>query len=192
MHSRSASMFDSLLGIGWKQSVHGLTPWYVTNTMADRMLMDLQSIISWIGAVTSATLIYLFRPSATLHDQTPNPNVPNHSSVHLHTIVTSYSESPNLRAILPTLVPVALIALAASHGFIILRWLVDAIAERVLWRGSPEEVEVQKVQARSSAATAKKLEELSQKRYSADGLTAGFWNGGEEGAREIGRVTKAE
>lgn len=167
------------------------------------------SIISWIGAVTSSTLIYLFRPSTQLDHQSPNPHIPTTGSPHMHRMMMtyySYADSPTLRAILPTLVPVLTVAFAASHGHIILRWIVDAVAERLLWRGSPEEQEVQKMRARTGPA-ARQLQTSQSHQNSAanagaDGkgkgkadvtaLRGGFWNGGEEGAREIGRIGKTE
>ena len=149
-----------------------------------------QNIIAWIGAVTNATLIYLFRPSALLHDQSPNPELPSTGSVYLHRIVSTYDISPTWRMVLPTLVPLAAVALAASHGFIVLRWIVEYVAERVYWKGSAEEIEVQKLSA-SSKEMSKQLGDLEKKPYDA-GPGSGFWNGGEEGAREIGRVAKAE
>lgn len=149
-----------------------------------------QDIISWLGAVTNATLIYLFRPAITMHHQTPNPNVPSTpGSAQLMHIMSTYDLSPTLETILPTLIPLVAIALAASHGFIIIRWLIEAVIERTIWRGSAEEIEVQKMRARSTDQTADELEKLGSKRYQERG---GFWNGGNEGAREIGRAGKAE
>jgi anoctamin-10 len=152
-----------------------------------------QSIISWIGAITNAALIYLFRPTAELaaHSQTPNPNVPPYAGTsHLQTIIDSYTSHTTLRTILPTLIPLALVALAASHGFLILKWVVEGVVERLVWRGSKEELEVQRLRAKTHGVE-KKIEGLS-KRSGGEGLRGGFWNGGEEGAREIGRATKLE
>lgn len=146
--------------------------------------------------MTNATLIYLFRPSTTLQSQTPNPNIPSTGSVYLHRVIMSYDVSPTLQAVLPTLVPLAAIALAASHGFIILRWIIEGVTERVLWRGSEEEVEVQKIMA--GARNGGDGEELGvangRKDYGRDEKRDGgvFWNGGEEGARAIGSLGKSE
>lgn len=144
----------------------------------------------------NAALIYLFRPTHYLaqQGQTPNPNVPPYpGSAHLTNIISTYSDSPTIRTILPTLVPLALVALAASHGFIILRWIVEAAVERFVWRGSKEEIEVQKLRAKSDQGLKEKLRSLSEgKRSSVEGLRGGFWNGGEEGGREIGRAVKVE
>ncbi|WVR03117.1 hypothetical protein IAU60_000107 [Kwoniella sp. DSM 27419] len=155
--------------------------------------LETLSVIAWIGAVTNATLIYLFRP--TLHHQSPNPNVaPTSGSPALAYITETYHSSPTLQTLLPTLVPLGLIALAASHGFIILRWVVEGIAERILWRGSKEEVEVQHLVAQRGQGQGRRTSDarVEKRAYDSGGLRGGFWNGGEEGAREIGRVLKAE
>ena len=138
--------------------------------------------------MTNATLIYLFRPAALLHHQSPNPDIPSTGSVYLHRIISTYDVSPTWKMLLPTLVPLAAVALAASHGFIILRWIVDYAAERVLWKGSEEEIELQKLSGSKG-----EVQMLVEKRDWAQSSDAtGFWNGGEEGAREIGRVSKSE
>lgn len=160
--------------------------------MANYVDPDCQSIISWIGAATNATLIYLFRPSTTLRHQTPNPDLPQHGSVYLHQIVSQYDLSPTFQTILPTLIPLAAIALAASHGFIILRWIIEGLAERLLWRGSPEEAEVQRLTANVNAGQSKKIAELGKRKYDLESLRKGFWNGGNEGAAAIGSIGKSE
>ncbi len=190
-------MSDDLLVIGLRLSDLGFRLWYVSYCNP-YPFAHLQSIISWIGAVTNATLIYLFRPSTTLRNQTPNPDIPTTGSIYLHNIVSTYDVSPTLRAVLPTLIPLVPIALAASHGFIVVRWTIENVAERLLWRGSEEETEVQRLTERGSQGVKQKIRELSEagtrKRYESDekGVWGSFWNGGEEGARAIGSVGKAE
>lgn len=145
--------------------------------------------------MTNATLIYLFRPTHALavEGKTPNPNVPPYpGSAYLTNIISTFTESPTIQTVLPTLIPLALIALAASHGFIILRWTIERAVEKTLWRGSPEEVEVQKLRARTNEGVQTALDRLEKRQYDSKDLRGGFWNGGEEGAREIGRVIKAE
>ncbi|WRT63222.1 uncharacterized protein IL334_000125 [Kwoniella shivajii] len=156
--------------------------------------LETLGIISWIGAITSSTLVYLFRPY--LPDQTPNPNVPpTPGSPSLAFIVEHYHSSPTLQTLLPTLIPLGLVALAASHGYIILRWVIHGLAERLLWRGSVEEIEVQKLAASVNKQKQLKKVEKNQKRiWERDDWKEenGFWNGGEQGGREIGRALKAE
>jgi anoctamin-10 len=142
--------------------------------------------------MTNAALIYLFRPTANIisNSQTPNPNTANAPTAHLSNIINSYTSHITLRTILPTLIPLALLALAASHGFLILRWVVEGLIERLVWRGSKEEIEVQRLRAKSHGVRGE-IEGL-KKKSGGEGLRGGFWNGGEEGAREIGRVSKLE
>lgn len=150
------------------------------------------SIISWIGAVTNATLIYLFRPSTTLQDQSPNPEIPITGSIHLYEMTRAYSLSPTLQTVLPTLIPLVAVALTASHGFIIIRYVVEAVAERLLWRGSREEMQIQNMRAQTNKVVTEGLAQLDKRTYGAGGPPGNFWNGGEEGAREIGRIAKNE
>ncbi|WWC90176.1 uncharacterized protein L201_005109 [Kwoniella dendrophila CBS 6074] len=155
------------------------------------------SIISWIGAVTNSTLIYLFRPYVYHSDQTPNPNItPIPGSAHLHEIISKYNISPSFKSILPTLIPLALIGLIASHGYIILNWLINGLIERLYWRNSQEQKSLQKLQLSSSnkediyGGKSKEQKRLWEKQEWKE--PNGFWNGGEEGGREIGRALKAE
>ncbi|OCF60137.1 hypothetical protein L486_02817 [Kwoniella mangroviensis CBS 10435] len=160
--------------------------------------LETLSIISWIGAITNSTLIYLFRPTSYHADQTPNPNLtPIPGSASLHYMIDQYNISHNLKNVLPLLIPLGLIALTASHGYIILRWLVDGLSERLLWRNSEEERLVQKLNANqrqsnlnSAASTLTRREK--PRLWERDEKLDRFWNGGKEGGREIGRVLKAE
>ncbi|WWD06320.1 hypothetical protein V865_004410 [Kwoniella europaea PYCC6329] len=160
--------------------------------------LETLSIISWIGAITNSTLIYLFRPTSYHADQTPNPNLtPIPGSASLHYMIDQYNISHNLKTVLPLLIPLGLIALTASHGYIILRWLVDGLSERLLWRNSEEERLVQKLNANQRQSnlnsTASTLTRREKPRvWERDEKLDRFWNGGEEGGREIGRVLKAE
>ncbi len=47
-----------------------------------------------------------------------------------------------MKTIETSVVPALLIALSASHGYLIMRVAVRHLLERVLWRGCPEEREV--------------------------------------------------
>jgi anoctamin-10 len=72
---------------------------------------------------------------------------------------------------------------------------VESVAERVWWRGSKEEIETQRMQEsrKGGQQIKREVEEKGEKRkYQSEGLRGGFWNGGEEGAREISRVGKAD
>ncbi|WVW81287.1 hypothetical protein I302_103278 [Kwoniella bestiolae CBS 10118] len=158
--------------------------------------LETLSIISWIGAITNSTLIYLFRPTSYNADQTPNPNLtPIPGSASLHHMIDQYNISHNLKTVLPLLIPLGLIALTASHGYIILRWIVDGLSERLLWRNSEEERLVQKLNANQRQANLSNDSPGKREKprvWERDERMEGFWNGGVEGGREIGRVLKAE
>lgn len=181
--------------------------------------LETLSIISWIGAITNATLIYLFRPSPVspdLHSQSPNPNFPTPGSPSLSHIVSAYHSSSSLSEWYPQLATLGLWALGASHGYIVLKWVVEGIVERVWWRGSVEEREVQRMRAGSSSPSTSKLGDSPSKSISAQNPepefrygdetdqnngfdkmlgkepVSAFWNGGEEGAKEIARIIKVE
>lgn len=181
--------------------------------------LETLSIISWIGAITNATLIYLFRPSPAspdLHSQSPNPNFPTPGSPSLSHIVSTYHSSSSLSEWYPQLATLGLWALGASHGYIVLKWVVEGIVERVWWRGSEEEREVQRMRAGSGSPSTSRLGDSPSKSISAqnpepefrhggetdqnDGLdkmlgketVCAFWNGGEDGAKEIARILKVE
>lgn len=51
---------------------------------------------------------------------------------------------------------------------------------------------MQKMRARHDADVREELEKLGKRQYGDEDLRGGFWNGGEEGARAIGRAIKAE
>lgn len=87
----------------------------------------LQSFVAWLSALTNSALVYLFRPSisdgffASIFHQ----HAPRAKGSPLETLETS-------------VVPAVLIALSASHGYLILRALTRHILERALWKGSRE------------------------------------------------------
>ncbi|WVN88537.1 uncharacterized protein L203_103748 [Cryptococcus depauperatus CBS 7841] len=162
--------------------------------------LETLDIIAWIGAVTNATLIYLFRPSPPSphpSNQSSNPNFPLPGSFALSHIVSSFRVSPTIMVWSSNLIPLALIALSASHGYIMLRWVVEGAAERIWWKGSWEENEIQRIRAGSNSGdmAADSIDEVRESvdsKVAAKELVHPFWNGGEEGAREIARTVKAQ
>lgn len=177
---------------------------HVRRPMGDRVetigtWIDALSIIAWMGAWTSATLIELFRPRPSLLGV--RKTVAN--------FLASHDVAPTFHQIVPTLIPIAFYALAASHGHFILRAIVNAVAERVFWRGSPEELEEEHARTRMSTtgiddAIGKHEESLEKQGFSsfpegedkraytfAQGDGA-FWDGGKSGVNEIVRLFKTE
>jgi len=147
--------------------------------------LDTMGILAWVGAWTSATLVYLFRPT------------PGVSQLTLAAHLASYDRRPSKATVYPQIFPVVLAALAASHGYFILRAAVTALAERILWRGSPEQIEVdggshaaeREAQVRAAITREKSLFARSPAEHV---VPDQFWNGTAEGVDEIRRVAKSE
>ncbi|BEJ17630.1 hypothetical protein CspHIS471_0610310 [Cutaneotrichosporon sp. HIS471] len=149
--------------------------------------MDALGIIAWMGAWTSATLIELFRPRQSLLGV--RKTVAN--------FMASHDVAPTFHQIVPTLIPVAFYALAASHGYLVLRAIVNGVAERVFWRGSPEELAEEQARSNMSKTGVEDVidahEDAQQKmNYTFPAGDPTFWDGGKGGAEEIVRVLKTE
>jgi len=89
--------------------------------------LDCLSFLAWLSALTNSALVYLFRPQAT------------------ETIKTSPAAGgvENKKARMQEVLARTLfIALAASHGFILMRAVVRHVLERVMWDGSAEKKRV--------------------------------------------------
>ena len=113
-----------------------------------------QSSITWLAALTNAALVYLFRPSGAMtSSHMPGTSIDTN---HPHTMFPSISPSsdsylPSLPTSPPMsytslLAPAALLALASSHGYLLLRAVVRHVLERVLWVGSAEKKRVEEAE----------------------------------------------
>ncbi|KZV63754.1 DUF590-domain-containing protein [Peniophora sp. CONT] len=135
--------------------------------------------MAWAAALSNAALVYLFRPSTatkvdTALSQDTEAGVPT---------------GPSQRAM-----TAALIALGASHGFLILRAIVRHILVRLLWRGSKEETRVEEA---DREVKEKYLDSVDYEKP-VDGAAAPVANGGadadfwgyDEGQREILQALK--
>jgi hypothetical protein len=78
-------------------------------------------------------LVYLFRPSKSTGLF--------YSIFHHHDNVSTGGPLDTLET---AIVPALLIALSASHGYIILRAITRHLLERALWKGSPESRELER------------------------------------------------
>ncbi|GBE86287.1 DUF590-domain-containing protein [Sparassis latifolia] len=96
--------------------------------------LDSLTFLSWLATLTNSALVYLFRPSDHCKPLKTSLERNNH---HL-----SQPTSSSRQLLLSAL----LIALAASHGYIIVRVLIRHVLERVLWRGSEEQSERERVE----------------------------------------------
>ncbi|KAI0333946.1 DUF590-domain-containing protein [Cubamyces sp. BRFM 1775] len=96
--------------------------------------LDTLTFLTWLGALTNSALVYLFRPSDHCKPL-------GTSLSHAHHHLSSPHAAPQ-----QYLMSALLIALGASHGYILLRMLVRHTLERMLWRGSKEEREAERVE----------------------------------------------
>lgn len=93
--------------------------------------LDCLSFLAWLSALTNSALVYLFRPhhaaaaAASLSAAAGTADVPGSMEF----------ERARMREVLARAL---FIALAASHGYIVLRTIVRHVLERAMWYGSPE------------------------------------------------------
>ncbi|KAI0085807.1 DUF590-domain-containing protein [Irpex rosettiformis] len=96
--------------------------------------LDSLTFITWLAALTNSALVYLFRPS----DQCKAVGT---TLQHNHHRLNSESSSTR-----QLLLSAAVIALAASHGYIIVRGVIKHVLERIIWKGSKEEKEEERLE----------------------------------------------
>ena len=116
--------------------------------------LEALGFITWVGALTNAALVYLFRPvevgahghtttaaqsgspflTTTLGREIKLPNIHAGNNTVAGKLGLTHATSTLLTAVLPAI----LCALAASHVFFVVRALVQHVVERAVWRGSPE------------------------------------------------------
>ncbi|KAI0358315.1 DUF590-domain-containing protein [Trametes cingulata] len=96
--------------------------------------LDTLTFLTWLGALTNSALVYLFRPRDHCK---PLGTSLSHNHNHL-----SHPSAPPQEYLMSAL----LIALGASHGYILLRMIVRHTLERLLWRGSKEEREAERIE----------------------------------------------
>lgn len=96
--------------------------------------LDALAFLTWLAAVTNSALVYLFRPT----DQCKA--VGTTLQHHHHHLSDAASSTRQL------LTSAAVIALGASHGYLVLRMLVRHVLERLMWKGGREEREVERLE----------------------------------------------
>lgn len=95
--------------------------------------LDCLSFLAWLSALTNSALVYLFHPqgkvtnTSTTRTSAAAAAVPAADHVEI--------QRANMREVLARTL---FIALAASHGFILLRAVVRHVLEHVMWYGSEE------------------------------------------------------
>ena len=97
--------------------------------------LDTLSFLAWLGALTNAALVYLFHSPST----TPNTHTKHHPILNLNTNLTGSTTELRIPTAAPTreelFLRAALIALAASHGYLLMRAVVREVLERAVGGG---------------------------------------------------------
>ncbi|KAF8835484.1 DUF590-domain-containing protein [Paxillus ammoniavirescens] len=143
---------------------------------------ELLSFLTWLSALTNSALVYLFRPP---DQETTTVTIAEGEGLSAHGGIAAMKE---------LLVSALLIALLASHGYLLLRSAVRHILELALWRGSKEMKEAERVEREIKE---KYLEQCSMgtarsetiKRDSVIDDWASFW-AIDEGLDEIQKTVK--
>jgi hypothetical protein len=126
----------------FKIAVHTRRPTPVRTDTIGPWLESL-SFLTWLSALTNSALVYLFRP-------------PDQQEHELGTVVDAKvaDESQHLRHHRPNglaatrelLMSALLIALLASHGYLVMRAAVRHLLNRAIWTGSKEMKEAERVE----------------------------------------------
>ncbi|KIJ59796.1 hypothetical protein HYDPIDRAFT_118162 [Hydnomerulius pinastri MD-312] len=123
----------------FKIAVHTRRPIPVRTDTIGPWLESL-SFLTWLSALTNSALVYLFRPPDHVHGEmttvmnTEGDRLPEHSGYN------------GIAATKELLISALLIALLASHAFLLLRTAVRRILELAIWRGSKEMKEAEQVE----------------------------------------------
>ncbi|KAI0060668.1 DUF590-domain-containing protein [Artomyces pyxidatus] len=156
--------------------------------------LDCLAFLTWVAALTNSALVYLFRPA--------NHTTPLSTAIERDHALTAAGVSGTLderatRSTQDLLVSALLLALGASHGYLVLRAVVRHLLERVLWKGSKEEERAERlarevkekylqgVEARLPAAAGAEVRAVEEPEEGADA----FW-GYDEGLDEIKKGVK--
>ena len=153
--------------------------------------LDTLTFLTWLAALTNSALVYLFRPG----DQCKPVVGSSLSRAHERTLMKAQGAAEQ-----QLLVSALLVALAASHGYILLRMLVRHALERLLWRNSRDEREAERVETvvkeeyLRSLGVAEVVSVEDKRGAAADeaaqeGEPSAFW-GHDEGLDELSRGTK--
>ena len=117
--------------------------------------LEVLGFITWFGALTNASLVYLYRPHLTHSSllsslSSASANVtgtlgatPGNGTIcptsHMHLAQSSSSPIGSIRA---TLFSALLVALATEHAYLVARVCVRFILQRLSWRDSEADVRI--------------------------------------------------
>ncbi|KAJ7753904.1 calcium-activated chloride channel-domain-containing protein [Mycena maculata] len=200
--------FFELRSDAFKITVHNRRPIPARTETIGPWLEALTSL-TWLAALANAALVYLFCPRA--NSPTVTPSVLDRVRQHIVSAASAGAVPDDGRAAGRELLGTALlIALAASHGYILVRVVVRHVMEKALWHASGEErareLAEREVKARfltellgttdvdvdgcSVDSAGVEVDEQCEdvEAVAAEGLR-GFWDH-DEGMQEIQRITK--
>ncbi len=137
----------------FKMTVHNRRP-VPTRTDTIGPWLDALTFLAWIGALTNSALVYLFSPdllpstaASVINVVEVTANTNDNTLFAEEHLVSAASAGPwgidgsssaTLAATKELLMKAALIALLASHGYIIVRTCIRHVVEKVFWRNSGE------------------------------------------------------
>ncbi|KIY44981.1 DUF590-domain-containing protein [Fistulina hepatica ATCC 64428] len=176
--------FFEMRSDAYKITVHHRRPIPVrTDTIGPwRETMD---VLAWLGAMTNAALVYLFHGGGHA----------NISTGGLWCTLTGGGEGWSVLpgAGLGMLVAALLIALCASHAYMLLRRAVGHVVEQALWRGSAElrerERQVREMKEHILRSEMRELQAVGEDVGEDPPPFEGFWDY-DEGHEEIARISK--
>ncbi|KAG1817721.1 calcium-activated chloride channel-domain-containing protein [Suillus subaureus] len=122
----------------FKIAVHTRRPTPIRTDSIGPWLESL-SFLTWLSALTNSALVYLFRP----------PNQQEHelgTMVDANVTDESQHHRYGLAATRELLMSALLIAMLASHGYLVMRAAVRHILNRAIWTGSREKKEAERVE----------------------------------------------
>ncbi|KAK4695877.1 anoctamin-10, partial [Phenoliferia sp. Uapishka_3] len=117
--------------------------------------LEVLGFITWIGTLTNASLVYLYRPHITHSSKTTSllssltgvnltltHNNNNGTLIALSNMHVAQNSPSPISTIQATLFSALLVALATEHAYLIFRVCIRFILERVSWRDSEADVKV--------------------------------------------------
>ncbi|KAF8195000.1 calcium-activated chloride channel-domain-containing protein [Pholiota molesta] len=205
----------------FKMTVHNRRP-IPTRTDTIGPWLDALTFLAWLGALTNSALVYLFSPrllpnavvsvvTATLTKAAATNGESDPTLLVEEHLITASASGPwgvdgatspaTLSATKELLLKAVLVALLASHGFLLLRTCIRHVVEKVFWRGSGEveererkdrEVKLQflkgsGVQLSGEVVVEREAVGGGAQQDAADEM--GFWEH-DEGVDEIQRISK--
>jgi hypothetical protein len=175
----------------FKIAVHTRRPTPVRTDTIGPWLESL-SILTWLSALTNSALVYLFRPPDQQEHELGtmvDANVTDESQHLKH-------HRPNgLAATRELLMSALLIALLASHGYLVMRAAIRHLLNRAIWSGSKEMKEAERMEREmkerylSSLGQCAPGENVTLEMTNEEDEWATFWTI-DEGMDDIGKMLK--